>query len=422
MFAVVVVLAGACGNDGGGNGGGVTDPEIDVRPPSVSFTVAPQSTITGDTVTVGFTATDDVDLQSVSVRWGTPGTPLEVVPAVGRTFSGSCQHIYFELGLFTIQLTARDASGNEASESHEILVSEPDLSAPTNVAVNLDANSATISWSPGSGATSQQVVLSHQTGLEPERVRNFADNTTSSVTFTELMRASAYAVRVIAVRGIHRIESEPLVFVVEDIAPPTLVRFSADDEDLTCVVLEWTHGDPAESYEVVVIGYTEDETFAELLPAAATGVEFCATEYPIVDGMSYTAQVFALLGSERFGSNVMGYTTNFTPGEAHSASGRWLGDFLTPFDAPRTLEMTLEDENGVISGTCTIADISGEPYYYCTVSGTRVDMSLELVFTAPEYAPIYLSGSFTVPDTIEATLNGSGAVNTPVTLIRDDTY
>ena len=422
LLAAVFFLAGACGNNGGGNGGGITDPEIDVRPPSLTFTEVPQSTITGDTVTVGFTASDDVDLQSVSVRWGTPDTPVEVMPAAGRTFSGSCEHIYFELGQFTIQLTARDAAGNEASESRDILVAEPDLSAPTNVAVNLDANSATITWSPGPGATSQQVVLSHQAGLEPERVRDFADDTTSSVTFTELMRGATYAVRVIAVRGIHRIESEPLVFVVEDFAPPTLVRFSAADEDLTCLVLEWTHGDPAENYEVVVTGYTEDATFGEVLSAAATVAEFCAADYPIVDGMSYTAQVFALLGSERFGSNVMGYATNFTPGEEHSAAGRWLGDFLTPFGAPRTLEMTLEDENGAITGTCTIADGSGDPYYFCTVSGSRVDVWLELIFTASEYAPIYLSGSLTVPDTIEATLNGSGAVDTPVTLARDYTY
>lgn len=422
LLAAAFFQAGACGNNGGGNGGGITDPEIDVRPPSLTFTEVPQSTITGDTVTIGFTASDDVDLQSVSVRWGTPDTPVEVMPAAGRMFSGSCEHIYFELGRFTILLTVRDAAGNEASESREILVAEPDLFAPTNVAVNLDVNSATVSWSPGPGATSQEVVLSHQAGLEPERVREFADNTTSSVTFTELMRGSAYAVRVIAVRGIHRIESEPLIFVVEDFAPPTLIRFSAADEDLTCLMLEWTHGDPAENYEVVVTGYTENESFSELLPAAATDVEFCTADYPIVDGMSYTAQVFALLGSERFGSNVMGYATNFTPGEEHSAAGRWLGDFLTPFGAQRTLEMTLDDENGGITGTCSIADVSGDPYYFCTVSGTRVDLWLELTFSAAECAPMYLSGSLAAPDTIEATLNGSGAVNTPVTLIRDDTY
>jgi hypothetical protein len=100
--------------------------------------------------------------------------------------------------------------------------------------------------------------------------------------------------------------------------------------------------------------------------------------------------------------------------------GVWAGDMVTPppFNAPRSIRLMLQETNGNVSGSCEIAFPGDPPYYTCTVSGTHTHPAITLTLSSPGFAPISLTGSFTDGSTIAATLNGSGFVDTPVTLKR----
>ena len=109
-----------------------------------------------------------------------------------------------------------------------------------------------------------------------------------------------------------------------------------------------------------------------------------------------------------------------TEPETPSVTGVWSGDMLTPPPAngPRSITLTLQETNTNVTGSGDIADATGVQYYTCTVSGTHGHPAITLTLNSAGFAPISLTGSFTNTSTIEATLNGGGWVNTPVTLTR----
>jgi hypothetical protein len=67
-------------------------------------------------------------------------------------------------------------------------------SAPTNVEVQVDGTSATVSWTPGANATGQTVTVSDVANVLPDEVEILNNNTTSSVQFDNLAAATYTAV------------------------------------------------------------------------------------------------------------------------------------------------------------------------------------------------------------------------------------
>jgi hypothetical protein len=262
-----------------------TGPAVDAVPPVVSLT-ATETCRTREAVTLSWTASDDVALSAVSVSWGTPGSGPESVPVSGPSHTGSFTHTYGETGAYTILLEATDAAGNRASATRDISVVEPDPAAPDPVAADPEAP-----------------VLD---------------------------------------RG------------------PVLTRFSAVAAEPTCLQLEWWPSlwrDPAdgeitwrdEAYRVEIRGTAPGAGFEALVPHWPKEATFCADSYPIEDGETYAAQLFALIGDAEFPSDERTFTTDFEP--FYTLTGTWQGEYWAFADHHLTLELV--EENGEISGTWT---------------------------------------------------------------------
>ena len=71
-----------------------------------------------------------------------------------------------------------------------------------------------------------------------------------------------------------------------------------------------------------------------------------------------------------------------------------------------TLDMTLDDRQGTISGSCQFAAPGAG--ILCSVSGSRTDTTASLKLSAQGYQPATYIGVLTTDSTFGGTLNGSG--------------
>ena len=411
MFVIAVLLTGSCDD-----GNGVTDPIVDVEAPSVVLTAAPATGELDHELSLSFTVTDDVALEVVTIDWGIDDAPVESIPLEGKAYSGSCAHTFAEPGEYMIVVEVIDASGRRASANHEVSIAQPPPGAPTNVSVAVSDNRATVSWTPGGWGSGQEIVVSRLDAAEPDRVV-ILSHVDAYVYFPNLGWAASYSVVVTTINPVGRAESAPVTFQVPAPEPPVLTRFSAAWDDPTCLVLAWDPAEAAENYRVVVTGEAAGDSFEQPLPAAATEVELCAATYPIVDGMTYSAQVVSLLGGREYGSNWLEWTVDFNP--PFTATGAWTGTGWSPMPAPIRLDLLLdEDASGAITGWWTEFDLDGEPLGSGPVSGTRVWGAIELTlgdFVFP--GPPTLTGEFIDEDTVEGILD-FGLFEVPITLSR----
>jgi hypothetical protein len=392
VLAAALVLIGGCDGDDT-----VTGPPIDDEAPSVVITAAPDASPANVTVTVSFTATDGAALENVTCSWGDPGTPVDLFQTSGASLSASCSHTYDVPGEFTVVIRAKDAAGNEASLPHAITIGEPLPSAPTAVDVMVTGNGATVSWTPGNSATSQEVVLYRSGRPEPARAVTFADNVTSSTTFSDLAWDASYIVVVEAENDSGRAMSTPVSFMIA-LPAPVVTRFMPLPGDPTCLVVQWTQVEVAEGYSVFLGVAGMAGSIWAALPAGATEAEFCASEYPIVDGVFYLAKVGSIvegLDWPAYSDNAIPYTVDFDP-PAYSAAGTWNGSYYGSGSEWVTLELT--DADGVITGSWTDSNASG------SVTGIRIYGALELTFDWP-YSGYRLHVQFVEADQLEGVLS-----------------
>jgi hypothetical protein len=399
---VALLFTGACEDDGDS----VTGPVADTEWPSVTIISAPDASPADHEVALEFTVTDDVALDVVTVNWGAPGDPVETIPVEGRSFSGTCVHSFSATGQFTIVLEVRDESGRASTVTHEISITPPPPAAPIDVAVEVKGTRAIITWTPGAWATSQELTLTRLDQPEPLRTLSVSDGVLASFIFTDLSWDASYTVAVSAVNSLGRKESEPVPFLTPPPAPSTLTRFSATAADPTCLALEWTLGSPADETRVVITGDTEADSFEERYAWTVSEAELCAATHPILDGMTYTAQILSVLGGREYGSNTLEYTVDFNP-PAHWATGSWTATWLSPEGEREILRMQLEDADGVITGSWESDFFMAEPAF---VTGTRtwtaIDLTLHFMCDGVGYCPPNpLVGEFTDADTIEALLD-----------------
>lgn len=392
LLAPVLLLFAAC--DGGEDL--PTGPAADAAPPEIQITNAPTASQATHSVTLAWSASDDRSLQSVAVDWGEPGAlAVERIPASGRNDSGSLSHTYGEIGAYTITVEAQDAAGNSAIATHEIGVVRPVPARPLGLAAEVEWNVVRLEWKPGAWATSQEVVVSRTDGLEEDRVRVFADGETSATTFLDLTWHATYSVRVTALNDAGRTESAPRRFDVYGPPAPVLTRFSAVAADPTCLLLTWSpilwpdFTVRADGYRVELRGAAPGSGFEALVPDWPIEATFCADSHPIVDGESYTAQVFSLIGDDEYASNELTFTVDFDP--AYSVTGTWQG----------LMTLELVDDDGEISGTWTDLPFSGQ------LTGTRIYGAVEIHLDRPENDNQYnnrLSLEFTDPHRLEGYL------------------
>jgi hypothetical protein len=287
------------------------------------------------------------------------------------------------------QVTSPTTNGDppESPEPPHVLAPAP----PTGVSATvLHANGVWVSWTPGARTSSQIVVLSNVDGLEPDRIKELAFKASYQVTFAGLQWGASYRVVVTAVNEAGRAESDPVSFEIPIPDPPVLTWFSAT-RDPTCLTVEWTASEPATGHRVEVTGATEASSFEETVHPRTDAV-FCAIRYPIVDGMTYAAQVFAILDGLELESDIREFTVDFDP--EYSLNGVWRGGSWV-FGQYWPLTVDLVDVDGDISGTWTDWRASGR------ATGTRVGTDLELTLDGRGEYDGHLSGDLDGPDRIE---------------------
>jgi hypothetical protein len=272
-------------------------------------------------------------------------------------------------------------------------------------------NEAVVYWTPGEAATSQQVVVSHAGGLEPDRVASFADGVTRTASFPALSWDASYEAVVVAENGSGRAESAPVRFETQMPEPPVLTHFSTPawtdhwyggggNPDPTCLFVEWTPTLFSLEYRVVLSGLPEGDSFESRIDNGARTEMFCAADYPIVDGTTYEAQVFAVGGSAEIGSEIRQTTTDFDP--EYAATGTWSG-VCGAAGFIESCDMTLElvDTDGVVTGawtgTCSRSGSDAGP-----LSGTRTDWRVDMTIQDAGAYDVYFSGVFYTADRIEA--------------------
>jgi hypothetical protein len=393
--------------------------ELDRTAPEITITAAPDAGLATHDVTLEWSATDDVSLASVSISWGVPAS-REEIDASGHSDSGSFTYTYESLGTFRVFLAARDDAGNTATAEHEIVIGRPAPSPPERLIVTTEGNTATISWDPGAWATDYEVTVSRLDGSEPDRVLPRDAVRPREVRVPDLSWEESYEARVAALNSLGQAETDPVAFAVLAPVPPFLDRFSAAADSAFCLEVAWSLGpDVAESYEVVVTGGSAAESFSSQRPLGEwyswTPVagfslkgQFCSPEYPVVDGMTYTAQVFAVFGDRSFGSQPRNWTVDFDP--IYSATGTWVGVYThRVFDLePRgwwTGRYTLElvEVEGSITGTWAWSSSSGQTSGPGPVTGSRDSTTVELTLELDGSWNTSIAGSFAGGDGLVAT-------------------
>jgi hypothetical protein len=198
---------------------------------------------------------------------------------------------------------------------------------------------------------------------------------------------------VAAVNEAGRAESSPTGFEITIPEAPVLTWLSAA-RDPTCLTVEWTSaGIPvrvAAVQKVILTGTTENASFDASVGRTDTEAEFCAADYPIVDEMTYTAQVVTEFDGPDLASNTREFTVDFDP--EYSLTGVWHGAYVGFGQVALTL--TLVDTDGDISGFVT-----WNSFETWEVTGTRLGGDVELIFDSPDYDH-GLSGYFEGPDRI----------------------
>jgi hypothetical protein len=261
------------------------------------------------------------------------------------------------------------------------------------------------------------VVVTRSDGLEPDRVTIFVDGIQTSALFSDLTWGATYEAVVAGINSVGRAESTPVAFQVPPPDPPILTRFSAVAGDPTCLRVEWTAegvgAGSIENFRLAVTGDAEGDSFEEYLPATAREVVLCSDMYPIVDGMTYTTRVFALIEGDEYASNSLEFTVEFDPD--YTAGGVWKGNWLNTFGIPSEIALDLVDTEGVISGSFAMSNQSG-PVGSGPVTGTRTFGELDLNLDTDTWSA-RLTGLFAGPETIEAMLDLGLAIES-VILIR----
>lgn len=278
--------------------------------------------------------------------------------------------------------------------------------SPSEVGVTVQENSVWVRWTPGDRTLTQEVVLSRVDGLEPDRINEIKSATQYNAVFAQLTWGASYRVVVAAVNEAGRSESAPASFEISIPEAPVLKWFSAT-QDPTCLAVEWTASGPAKGYRIELTGASEDASFEEAV-SPSTETVFCASSYPIFDGMTYTARVIATFEGLELASETREFTVDFDP--EYSLTGVWRGGSWV-FEQYWDLTLDLVDAEGDISGSWTDWRSSGR------VTGTRIGGGLELTFDGRGEYDGRLSGDLAGPGRIQGMV-WPGLVY-PVRLERD---
>ncbi|MBK5099376.1 MAG: hypothetical protein JJE01_16465, partial [Gemmatimonadetes bacterium] len=191
--------------------------------------------------------------------------------------------------------------------------------APTTVGAAVQGTSANITWTPGAGATSQEVRMSPVVPVpasagtallvEDDQVQTFADNTTSSALFENLTSGTTYSTTVTAINGSSRTTSDPIIVqIAGSVLAPVLNSCEAAEGDPTSISMAWSAVEGAENYAVSITPMSGGDPITDVAGASDTTWLWDSSIVTIVDGETYTCQVATIIGSDTYPSNTIDYT------------------------------------------------------------------------------------------------------------------
>ena len=126
--------------------------------------------------------------------------------------------------------------------------------APTDVTVAVQGTSANVSWTPGAGATSQEVRVSPVDVQDQDIVQTIADNTTNTALFEGLIEGWDYTATVTAINAGASTSSDAVPFAISAaVLGPELTTFRALELDPTSLLVVWTPAPVAENYAVGLV-------------------------------------------------------------------------------------------------------------------------------------------------------------------------
>ncbi|MDT8435567.1 MAG: hypothetical protein RRA92_02315 [Gemmatimonadota bacterium] len=190
----------------------------------------------------------------------------------------------------------------------ELLPDPP--AAPSGVAVAVSGTNVTVTWTPGDGATSQRVEITPSGGTAITQA--FDDNTTNSAAFTGL-EPGGYTAVVTAINAGGETASGQATFTIAAALPvPVLSSFTEKDGDPTTLVVSWDALAGVDGFRVELAPAGGGDVLTQSVGAAVTSVEFGQAQ-GVLDGVEYTARLFALVGADEAGSNTLSFAVNHFP-------------------------------------------------------------------------------------------------------------
>ena len=256
--------------------------------------------------------------------------------------------------------------------------------APTGVSVAVQGTSATVTWTPGAGATSQEVRMSPVVPapasagtallVQEDQVQTFNDNTTSSALFENLTEGTSYSTTVTAINGSSRTSSEPIIVVIAgSVLAPVLSSCEAAQGDPTSISMDWSAVQGAENYAVSLTPMSGGDPITDVAPAAATTWLWDSAIYTIVSGETYTCQVATVIGSDTYPSNTIDYTVGGanTPPVVSISEPADQSEFFNTEVITFTGSAT-DSEDGALTGASLVwtSDVDGEIGTGETFTGT----------------------------------------------------
>ncbi len=163
---------------------------VDTTPPVVSITAPASGASVSGTVPVSANATDNVAMSSVQFQVGT--TNLGTMTGAGPSYAVSWNTSTLSNGSYTLTATAMDTSGNTATASIPVTVSNPTGPVISSVsAESVTSSSAVISWTTNVPASSQ-VAYGTSTSYGSSTPLNSTPVTSHSVTIAGLNPSTLY--------------------------------------------------------------------------------------------------------------------------------------------------------------------------------------------------------------------------------------
>ena len=311
-YAPGEIIAGGGGSSNSGSGGGGGGSSSDTTPPSVSLT-APSSgaTVSGSSVTLTATASDNVAV--ISVQFKVDGTNIGGA-ITSSPYTTTWNSTGVSDGSHTLYAVARDTSNNYATSTSLSITVDNTPPVISNIASSTGASTSTITWTTDENATSKVVygfttaygsasstatlVTSHSigiTGLSSATTYHYAVVSTDSVgntatssdqTFTTAWKAIDSNALIVAPNGSDSNPgtlSQPILTLAH---AQTLVR-SASDKTVylragtyaQTVTLQLTSSDSGETWSTypgdpvdsAILDYT-GQSFAQNTPGAPNGL------------------------------------------------------------------------------------------------------------------------------------------------------